>query len=386
MSQSAKGYSEDVINTAAQIERLRHQLSARKLDAGALRASLMARRAGAAETLASEALAEMNDGNLAQDSLVGFEAGQEGHISRPQGTARLHRRGVDGEGVTVAVVDSGVAPHGDFGDRIKAFKDFGSRRRTAHDQKGHGTHVAGIILGDGETVDGIAPKADLVACRVTSEKEAVKAVDWVIANKDKYSIDVLNLSLGMPAHADAAKDGLRLAAERAVAAGLVVVASAGNESRGGLHPSTIASPGISPDVITVGVLDDSGTASAKDDKIWERSSQGSLLGGKPDLIAEGTSVVSVLAPDSAYAHQLGSPADYLALSGSSQAAPMVSGAAALLLQVNPALSHADIKQILTETAQPMEGVRHNTQGAGRLNLEAAVKAAEAQAKKQRKAS
>lgn len=375
-----------MINTAAQIERLRHQLSARNIDAGALRASLAARRAEAMENEASEALASVNDGNMGQDSLTGFEADDVGYISRPKGMDRLHKRGVDGEGVTVAVVDSGVAPHSDFGDRIKAFKDFGSRRRIPHDPKGHGTHVAGIILGDGQTVDGVAPKADLVACRITSEKEAVQAVDWVIANKDKYSIDVLNLSLGMPANADANKDELRLAAERAVAAGLVVVASAGNESRGGIHPSTIASPGISPQVITVGVIDDGGTASHRDDKIWEKSSQGALLGGKPDLIAEGTSVVSVLAPDSAYSSQLDGHADYLSISGSSQAAPMVSGAAALLLQVNPGLTHADIKHILTETAVPMDGVRANTQGAGRLNLEAAVKAAEVQGKKQRKAS
>jgi serine protease AprX len=311
------------------------------------------------------------------------------YVSRPASLDELHGRGVDGEGVTVAVIDSGVAPHPDFGTRIKAFKDFDSRKRKPHDPKGHGTHVAGIILGDGEKVDGIAPKADLVACRIASEQEAIQAVDWVIANKDKYSIDVLNLSLGVDAKSDPEQDEFRKAAERAVDAGLVVVVSAGNECKGGVCPSTISSPGISPKVITVGAIDDRGTADPKDDKIWEKSSQGAFMEGKPDLVAEGTSVLSVLAAKSVYAERVGPEAHYLAISGSSQAAPMVAGAAALLLQVNPALTHDQIKHILSDTATPLPGARKAAQGAGRLNLEGAVQAATALPKpvtKKRKAS
>jgi serine protease AprX len=347
----------------------------------------MARARETAAKLASQAKMRNGQGPT-EDGLQGYQEEDIAYISRPNKMAELHQQGIDGRGVTVAIIDSGVAPHKDFGDRIKAFKDFGSRKRTPHDPKGHGTHVAGIILGDGETVDGVAPRADLVACRVTSEKDAIEAVDWVIANKEKYSIDVLNLSMGVDAHPDPTKDAFRQAAERAVDAGLVVVVAAGNECKGGVCPATISSPGISPRVITVGALDDRGTPSRKDDKIWDKSSQGALQEGKPDLVAEGAGVISTLAPNSAYAGWVEKGAEYLALSGSSQAAPMVAGAAALLLQVNPALTHNDIKQILTSTADPLPGAPKISQGAGRLDLEDAVKAAAqpAQAKKKRKAS
>lgn len=319
------------------------------------------------------------------DGLEGYAQEDIAYISRPKNMARLHEQGIDGRGVTVAVVDSGVARHEDFGDRIKAFKDFGSRKRAPHDPKGHGTHVAGIILGDGEKVDGVAPRADLVACRVTSEAEAIEAVDWVIANREKYSIDVLNLSMGVAAHPDPSKDAFRLAAERAVEAGLVVVVAAGNECKGNVCPRTISSPGISPQVITVGAVDDKGTADPKDDQVWEKSSQGASRVGKPDLVAEGTAVVSPLAPKSVYADRVAKSSEYLAVSGSSQAAPMVAGAAALMLQMNPALTHDEIKSILTSTAEKLPGASKAAQGAGRLDLESAVQAATS-GKKQRKAS
>jgi serine protease AprX len=188
---------------------------------------------------------------------------------------------------------------------------------------------------------------------------------------------VLNLSLGVASKADPEQDEFRKAAERAVDAGLVVVVSAGNECKDGSCPSTISSPGISPKVITVGVIDDMGTADQSDDKIWEKSSQGTSMAGKPDLVAEGTSVLSVLAPKSIYADRVAKAAEYLAISGSSQAAPMVAGAAALLLQVNPKLTHEQIKDILKKSADPMPKVPKTAQGAGRLDLEEAVKMATA---------
>lgn len=367
-------YSQSVINTAAQIEFIKRQLGGQGQGDGQVQAKLARLSALVATKQKTSAPKELP--SAGDDSLQGLSSLDVAHISRPKAMQTLHERGINGEGVTVAVVDSGVAPHTDFGDRIKAFKDFGSRRRAPHDPKGHGTHVAGIILGDGEKIDGVAPKADLVACRISNESEAVQAVDWVIANKEKYSIDVLNLSLGAPAHADPSKDELRLAAERAVAAGLVVVAAAGNECFGDHCPSTIASPGISPQVITVGAIDDQGTVSRKDDKVWARSSQGARREGKPDLVAEGAGVVSVLSPKSVYAEQIPVGSEYLALSGSSQAAPMVAGAVALLLQVNPTLSHQQVKEILTSTADALPRVAKTSQGAGRLDLEEAVAVAQ----------
>ena len=299
------------------------------------------------------------------------------HVSRPEGLDQLHAEGIDGRGVTVAVIDSGVARHEDFGDRIKAFKDFGSKRRAPFDPRGHGTHVAGIILGDGEKIDGIAPKADLVSCRVASPNEAVEALDWVIANREKYSIDVVNLSLGAPANPDPEKDELRKAAERAVAAGLIVVASAGNECTGDSCQATITSPGNSPDVITVGALDDHGTSKRADDNIWKMSSQGAKGSGKPDLVAEGVNVVSVLAPKSDYAERAGHDAHYVSASGSSQATSMVTGAVTLLMQANPSLSNAEVKEILLKTADPVKGASKASQGAGRLDLREAIEVAQA---------
>lgn len=323
----------------------------------------------------------LRQGYSSLPTLKGLEQDSVDHISRPDGLDKLHEQGFDGSGVTVAVIDSGVARHQDFGDRIKAFKDFGSRRRAPFDPRGHGTHVAGIILGDGEKVDGIAPRADLVSCRVASPEEAVKALDWVIANREKYSIDVVNLSLGAPANPDPEKDELRKAAERAVAAGLVVVASAGNECDGPSCVASVTSPGIAPNVITVGALDDHGTRKRSDDDIWRLSSQGGHGSGKPDLVAEGVNVVSVLAPGSDYAEKVGDNAAYVAASGSSQATSVVTGAAALLKQANPALSNSDIKRILMETADPLRGVAKTSQGAGRLDLKEAIEVAQSLRKK-----
>lgn len=364
-------YSERVNTTSAKIETFRHLLAAQTASrAGGLKGGLPSAVAKAA------AVPPMRSGQGAtDDGLEGFRQDSVGHISRPGGLEELHRRGITGKGVTVAVVDSGVAKHADFGERLKAFKDFSSSKRAPHDPKGHGTHVAGIILGDGPRIDGVAPEADLVALRISSEKEAIQAVDWVIAHKDKYSIDVLNLSLGVDAKPNPQDDHFRLAAERAVEAGLVVVVSAGNECKGGVCPATISSPGNSPKVITVGAIDDGGTASLKDDKIWDKSSQGTRSEGKPDLVAPGTGVVSVLAPGSVYADRVAAGSEYLSVSGSSQAAPMVSGAAALLLQVNPSLTHDEIKAILTDTADPIRGARKLAQGAGRLDLPQAVEVA-----------
>ncbi len=319
------------------------------------------------------------------DKVLGFTEKSLGHLSRPAHLSDLHGQGIDGRGVTVAVIDSGVVAHEDFGDRIKAFKDFGSRRRKPFDYRGHGTHVAGVILGDGKTVDGIAPKADLVACRVSSNLEVIKALDWVVENKEKYSIDVLNLSLGVDT-SDPDSALFVAAAERAVDAGIVVVVSSGNDCQGAVCRSTISSPGNSPKVITVGALDDRGTTLLGDDTVWSKSSQGGKGLSKPDLIAEGADVVSVLAPGSRYAERVANESLYFALSGSSLAAPMVAGAAALMLQVNPNLTHQQIKDIVRETADPLKGASRFAQGSGRLDLDQAVERAVAFAKTAKKAS
>lgn len=306
------------------------------------------------------------------------------HVSRPEGLDKIHRKGVTGKGVTVAVIDSGIAPHDAFGDRVVAFRDFTSGRTVKKrnlDTAGHGTHVAGIIAGGGDFAGGVAPEASLVGCRINTEQEAIKAIDWVIANKEKYSIDVLNLSLGVDAPANPHEDEFRKAAERAVDAGIIVVAAAGNECEGGNCSSTISSPGNSPQVITVGALDDRGTAKRSDDLIYAASSRGKTGGGKPDIVAEGVNVLGPLAKDSSFAKRLAHSANYVALAGSSQAAPMVAGTIALMLQVNPRIDQAEAKDILKRTADKLAKIPRSAQGSGRLDVEGAVGSAQRRADK-----
>src|SRR5690606_15415908 len=116
---------------------------------------------------------------------------------------------------------------------------------------GHGTHVTGIAAGDGPNVDGIAPKADLVGLRIQSPKEAIQAIEWAVENKDKYSIDVLNLSLGVEARLPNRQDPFAQAAQQAINAGIITVIASGNECTAEKCSSTISTPGTLPDAITV---------------------------------------------------------------------------------------------------------------------------------------
>lgn len=330
-----------------------------------------AKNPGSLQGLPADVDSHYDDKADFKDALI---SGETNWVSRPQMLHALHEQGITGKGVTVAVIDSGVAPHRDFGDRIKKFRDFSSNKRSPYDPEGHGTHVAGIILGDGERIDGVAPGADLVAARISDGSEAIRAIDWVVKNKDKFSIDVLNLSLGVDVN-DPLAVKLAEASERAVKAGIIVVAAAGNEGDGPNSYATISSPGSSPDLITVGTLDDNGTKRKSDDRIWNFSSQGTPSDGKPDLIAAGSRVLGPLAQGSGYAHNLARGAQYLTLSGSSQAAPMVTGAIALMLQVNPNLTQSEVKTMLKRTADKLPNVPREAQGSGRLDVIGAVKSA-----------
>lgn len=337
--------------------------------------------AGAAPIFSENAPLRTQDLELPEDVVDALTEQDMSHISRPRDLGTLHGKGITGKGVTVAVVDSGIAPHDDLKDRIVAFRDFTGPRtvkRSPSDPTGHGTHVAGIIAGANKEVPGVAPGVDLVGCRVNSSDDAVKAIDWVIENRNKYSIDVLNLSLGVEAPANPNEDRLRKAAERAVEAGLIVVAAAGNECNTELCSASIASPGISPKVITVGALDDMGTTGRSDDQVYASSSRGTQDNGKPDLVAEGVNVLAPLASKSSYSKSMRAGSKYMALAGSSQAVPMVAGTIALMLQVNPNLDHETVKDILKATADPLKNTPKAAQGQGRLDIKGAVSAAERQ--------
>ena len=294
---------------------------------------------------------------------------------------RAWQDGVAGNGVSVAVLDSGIAPDLDFtgsANRILASVNFADERRVS-DPGGHGTHVAGIIAGNGSRSDGefvgIAPQANIVDVRVLSDtgsgrvSSVVRGIEWVIAHRRLYNIRIINLSFGAPAPLSYRADPFSAAVEIAWRRGLVVVAAAGN---GGPGRNSVASPGIDPYVITVGATDDRGTLGRGDDMLAWFSAWGSAgASAKPDLVAPGRRLVSVrvpgstldtLFPERVVAAQNG--ATYLRLTGTSMSTAVVSGAAALLLQSRPNFSprrpereqlprmHSRIQRSLTLSKRP----------------------------------
>ena len=310
--------------------------------------------------------------------------------------------GVDGTGVGVATIDSGVtAWHQDLEGRIAHFADFVNAQTSAYDDYGHGTHVAGIIAGlgsnrtHGSSRRGIAPGAHLVVLKALDvsgngfTSNVIAAIDYAIANRHTYNIRIINLSVAAGVYESYTKDPLTLAARRAVDAGIVVVAAAGN--RGQAAPGRpeyggITSPGNAPWVLTVGAASDRGTVDRTDDGVAGFSSRGPAAidrAAKPDLVAHGVAIESTSEPSSAL-YAANAPASaragrepYMALTGTSMAAPVVAAAVALMLEANPALTPNAVKAILQFTAETRPGVDHLTQGAGFLNARGAVALARA---------
>ena len=199
-------------------------------------------------------------------------------IGADQVHAGLLATPVTGKGIGVAVIDSGVANVPELRGRIAASMDFTNARGQALDYYGHGTHVAGIIAAAGQNVNddtrGVAPGAHIINLKVLDAKgkgyvsNVIAAIDWAIANRQKFGIRILNLSLGAPVLQSCADDPLCQAVERAHRAGLVVVASAGNfgkDANGRPMYGAVTAPGNSPFAITVGALNTKGTAFRIDD-------------------------------------------------------------------------------------------------------------------------
>lgn len=276
-----------------------------------------------------------------------------------------------GKGVTVAVVDTGLKPHVDLvrpKNRILGFKDFVNNRNTPYDDNGHGTHVAGIIAGNGSSSNdkytGIAPSADLLIVKALDSSgsgntsDIVSAIQWVIENKDKYNTKVLNLSLGTPANNPYDSCPLAQAVEKATEAGLTVICAAGNS---GPSKNTILCPGNAPSGITVGAVDDNKTPEINDDLIASFSSRGPTNDGlkKPDVVAPGVDIMSLSNKNSS---------GYISLSGTSMATPVVSGACALLYEKYKDLTPDKMKKMIVGCCNNI-GFSQNEQGAGIIDLE-----------------
>src|SRR3954466_9100681 len=319
--------------------------------------------------------------------------------------------GLDGAGVGVAVIDSGVTSwHDDLtyngtsskvrvvgGQRVVKFVDFVNGRTTPYDDNGHGTHVAGIIAGNGYDSlgvrAGIAPDAHLVSLKVLDQNgrgvisNVISALDWAVANKSAYNLRVINLSVGAGVSESYKTDPLTLAAKRAVDAGIVVVTAAGNlgkNAQGQTQYGAIGAPGNAPWVITVGAYSHEGTVVRTDDVMAGFSSRGPSAfdyEAKPDIVAPGVGTVSLsdpgglmylTKPTALLGGLLGSALPYFSLSGTSMASPVVAGSVALMLQANPSLTPNLVKGILEYTAQVYAGYDFLTQGAGFLNTKGAV--------------
>lgn len=297
------------------------------------------------------------------------------------GIEQVWQKGYTGKGIGVAVIDSGLYPHPDFSNRIKGWVDIEKGKPQPYDNFAHGTHVAGVVGGSGTKSSGrfkgIAPDADLIGVRITTVAEAIKGLQWAMDNKDKYNIRVVNMSLGDFAAKSYKDDPWAQACEKAIDAGLIVVVAAGNE---GPSAGTISTPGIDPRVITVGALDDRHTVDRGDDTIASFESVGPTSIDclpKPDIIAPGVSIYSTLAPgttlDVPELPHVGT--DYIAISGTSMATPMVVGLIADLLQANPSLTHDDVKKILEATADRYLKDGPNAQGYGLINSPRALEMA-----------
>jgi serine protease AprX len=315
-----------------------------------------------------------------------------------------------GQGINVAIVDSGIDASSDVGPNVAGFWDFtaGDLPTRPRDEYGHGTHVAGLIASTGRDSDGrlagLAPGSRLYGFKVLDANgrgrvsDVVRALEFIVAHRqsadpDALRIDIINLSLGHPIFEPAATDPLVRAVEQAVRAGFVVITSAGNagqRSDGLPGYAGITSPGNAPSAITVGAVDHQRTTGVRDDRVAPFSSRGPTwfdAYGKPDLVAPGVNLVSNAPADAAlfamYADLRVSRA-FGSLTGTSMAAAVVTGVASQVLEASravsagrPGLTPNALKAILQYTAVPLADGQIPaydplTQGTGMLNPDGAL--------------
>ncbi|MGN0405393.1 MAG: S8 family peptidase [Bariatricus sp.] len=277
-----------------------------------------------------------------------------------------------GKGIGIAVLDTGIAPHPDLKERLIAWKDMVHDRENPYDDNGHGTHVAGILSGDGrssrKTISGMAPKSGIMAVKVLNSKgdgkisHVIGGIRFILQERHRYHIRIVNISIGTAPHpGNEDEDELVYWVEQLWDAGLVVVTAAGN-----LGPDTcsITLPGISRKVITVG-------SCLRQTCSNDVSRQAFLYSGcgptedcvkKPDITAPGNGIYSCN-----YRYPVYSRMPYLKKSGTSMATPVVSGSTALLLEKYPDMRNTEVKLRLWESCDDL-GLPENRQGHGQINV------------------
>lgn len=278
------------------------------------------------------------------------------------------------EAVTIAMLDTGIAKHPDFDNRIIAFKDFVNKKTEIYDDSGHGTHVAGCMCGSGKVFDGkyagINPYGTLVVGKVLDGKgdgmieNMIDGINWVLENRTAYNIRILNISIGMGECNDPQRMRRLLAkVDEAWDSGLVVVCAAGNS---GPKPMSLSPIGAQKKVITVG-CHEGGYFGNKKNLCENYSGRGPSLYEmkKPDLVAPGTDIISCNAFVKKSGKDYKNP--YVTKSGTSMATPIVSGAVALLLQKYPWFTNEQVKRKLQYTAKDLKEP-WNKQGFGMLQV------------------
>lgn len=279
----------------------------------------------------------------------------------------IHRSGITGRGVNIAILDTGIYRHRDLSGNIVKFVDFVNMRSKPYDDNSHGTHVAGIISSSGAASDGlyrgVAPGAGIISLKVLDYKGGgdsatmIKALEWIKSNREKYSIRIVNISVGTESSSCQSEYSRLIdVVEDLWDDGLTVITSAGNN---GPAYHTITIPGTSRKVITIGTDDVMTHTDSKGIRHHTYSSKGPTMCDvpKPDIIAPGSNIISCY---NGYGN-------YISKSGTSMSTPIVSGAAALVLSYNKALSNDDFKKLLCKSADDA-GLDYYTQGCGRLNI------------------
>jgi serine protease AprX len=315
------------------------------------------------------------------------------------GARYMWSKGFTGKGVDIALIDTGIAPVEGLTTPGKVVNgpdiSFDSQTATLAylDGYGHGTHMAGIIAGRDSTATagsyatdttsflGMAPDARLVSVKVgdqtgaTDVSQVIAGIDWVVQHRHDNGLNIrlINLSFGTDSTQSYRVDPLAFAAEQAWKAGITVVVSAGND---GQSATGLANPAFDPLLVAVGAVETNNSLLRSQHTVAAFSTYGSEK-RTPDVVAPGVHIASLRVPGSYIDHRYG-PAGvvgdrFLRGSGTSQAAAITTGAAALLLQENPTATPDQIKNLLTSSAQQLDNVNDTSQGSGEINLKKAFR-------------
>lgn len=271
--------------------------------------------------------------------------------------------GITGKNIGIAVLDTGISNHIDLNDNLVCFKDYINIRKTAYDDNGHGSHVSGIIAGNGYKskgrFKGIAPDSKIIMLKCLDKSgngkidNAEKGLDFIIDNRDRFNIRIVNISVGSIKKTDDNEtERLVKAVEELWKLGFVVIVAAGNN---GPDKGSVTAPGNAKSVITVGASDDNMVSGNDRRKNYSGRGPTEICVVKPEIVCPGTGIISC-----------NNKNGYSTKSGTSMAVPIVSGIVALMLERKPDLTNKEIKKKMYETAIDV-GLPKNHQGWGEIN-------------------